>query len=105
SKQHAAYAADLLPMYVTASAYEGSLFERRLEKEPRYFVELDAYFRSLPKEQFPAFSDIAVEMTANDDTHDARFEFGLDVLMHGLAALAKPPKAAPKPKPTARKRT
>jgi AcrR family transcriptional regulator len=88
SKQDAAFAADLLPMYVTASAYEGSLFAQRLEREPRYFVELDRYFRSLPKDRFPVFTTMIDEMTAEDEAHDARFEFGLDVLLRGLEARA-----------------
>lgn len=103
-KQVAAYAADLLPMYVTASAYEGSLFAQRLEREPGYFRDLDAYFRSLPKERFPTFTTMIAEMTAEDDGHDARFEFGLDVLLRGLASYAaEEPTPRPRRSPKARR--
>ena len=44
-RQAVAYAADLLPQFVTASVYEESLFRQRLEREPAYFERIEAYFR------------------------------------------------------------
>jgi AcrR family transcriptional regulator len=88
SRQAAAYATDLLPMYVTASAYEGSIFRAKLEKEPEYFEKLAKYMRALPADHFPVSSDLVEEMLAHEEPHDARFEFGLEVIMAGLEALA-----------------
>jgi len=90
SRQVAAYAADLLPQFVTASAYEWSRFEQRMEHEPEYFERLHAYYEALPADRFPVVADLLVELMAPDEEDDARFEFGLDVIVRGLAALAEP---------------
>jgi Tetracyclin repressor-like, C-terminal domain len=42
------------------------------------------YFQSLPPEQFPAIVALSGAMFAGSD--DDRFEFGLDLLVRGLAA-------------------
>jgi AcrR family transcriptional regulator len=83
-----ALAADLLPQYITADAYEGSLFAQRMEREPQYFEALFAYFRAIPADRFPNFAALADAMMAEDEEHEARFEFGLDVLVRGLASIA-----------------
>lgn len=86
--QVVAYAADLLPLYATAVAYEESLYagqglsEKDLE---RYVAELRTYFASLPPDRFPNVVALAAPLTAGAGG-DERFEFGLDVLMKGLAA-------------------
>lgn len=87
-RQVAAYAADLLPQFVVASAYEQGLFERRVADEPEYFEKLHDYFRALPADRFPVLASMVTEMMAPDEPPDARFEFGLDVIVAGLAALA-----------------
>ena len=87
-RQAVAYAADLLPQFVTASVYEERLFMQRLEREPAYFDQVEAYFRAAPADRFPALADLVTELVAPEDGPDARFEFGLDVLVQGLAALA-----------------
>jgi AcrR family transcriptional regulator len=87
SRQAVAYAADLLPQFVTASVYEESLFVQRLEHEPAYFEQLEAYFRAAPADRFPALADLVTEMMGGDGP-DERFEFGLDVIVQGLAAIA-----------------
>jgi AcrR family transcriptional regulator len=83
-----AFAADLLPQYVTINAYEGSLFEQRMQREPEYFQALSDYFRSLPAEHFPNFAALAGAMLGEGEPPDARFEFGLDVIVRGLAGFA-----------------
>jgi AcrR family transcriptional regulator len=88
SKQVAAYAADLLPQFVTASAYEQALFERRLEDEPEYFDRLHAYYTAIPAAQFPVLASMVNELMGADEPPEARFEFGLDVIVRGLAALS-----------------
>ena len=87
-RQAVAYAADLLPQFVTASVYEESLFMQRLEREPAYFERIEAYFRAAPPERFPALADLVTELTASDEGPDARFEFGLDVIVQGLSTIA-----------------
>lgn len=80
------FAIDLLPQYVTINAYEGALFEQRLAREPGYLDELAAYFRAVPADRFPHFAALVGPMMSQGDPPDARFEFGLDVLVRGLAS-------------------
>jgi AcrR family transcriptional regulator len=89
--QVVAFAADLLPQYVTVNAYEGSLFERRMQSEPEYLQAIGDYFRSVPAEHYPNFAALVEPMMAEGDSHDARFEFGLDVIVRGLASFAEQP--------------
>lgn len=88
--QVVAYAADLLPLYATAVAYEEGLFEARgwtREEVGRYVAELRQYFESLPADRFPTMVALAGALTAGDGEGDERFEFGLEVIVRGLAAL------------------
>jgi AcrR family transcriptional regulator len=101
-RQAVAYAADLLPQFVTASVYEESLFIQRLEREPRYFEQIEAYFRAAPAARFPALADLVTELTGPEEGPDARFEFGLDVIVQGLAAIAS--QAATSRPPASRRR-
>lgn len=85
-----AYAADLLPLYVTAVAYEEGLYQARGwgREELRDFVaQLREYFASLPRERFPNLVELAEPLTAGGEG-DERFEFGLEVIVRGLASLA-----------------
>lgn len=89
-----AYAADLLPLYVTAVAYEESLYQSRGWDENQmleFVAELRDYFASLPQQRFPHLAALATALTSGDG--DERFNFGLEVLMRGLAAMrsANPP--------------
>ena len=88
-KQVIAYAVDLLPLYAVATAYEQSLFNERTSTEAgaRYFEEVDAYFAALPPDRFPHMAALAPELAQGDAGE--RFEFGLDVLVAGLAAYAR----------------
>jgi AcrR family transcriptional regulator len=81
-----AFAADLLSQYVNIDAYEGSLFAQR---EPEYFERVFDYFKALPADRFPHFASLAAAMVAGDD--DERFEFGIDVLVRGLASFSARP--------------
>jgi AcrR family transcriptional regulator len=83
------FAADLLPLYVTAVAYEESLYSQQdvsAEDMAAYVNQMRDYFASLPAEQFPNLNALAGPLTAG--TGDERFEFGLEVLVRGLAAMA-----------------
>ena len=88
-KQVIAYAVDLLPLYAVATAYEQSLFNERTSTEEgaRYCEEVDAYFAALPPDRFPHMAALAPELGQGDPGE--RFEFGLDVLVAGLAAYGR----------------
>jgi AcrR family transcriptional regulator len=81
---------DLAGLYVGAYAYEESLglaSPTGEELPPEQVLEmLRSYWTSLPPERFPhtlALLDVLFE-----GDRDERFEFGLDVLVRGLASLA-----------------
>lgn len=85
--QVAAYACDILPLYVTAVAFEHSVyaaggFDEAAVAEMN--AQMRAYFEALPAERFPNVVALAVPMTAGSG--EDRFEFGLDLLVRGLAA-------------------
>jgi hypothetical protein len=55
------------------------------EEGERYIAELGAFFAALPPERFPHIVALAGPLTAGG-MEGERFEFGLDVLVAGLAA-------------------
>ena len=77
-----ALAADLLALYVGAFAFEESI--ARDGGDAEQFAD---YLRSLPPEQFPVLTSLADELVA--DGADARFDFGVEVLLRGLEALGE----------------
>jgi AcrR family transcriptional regulator len=83
-----AYACDLLPLYVTAVAYEEGLYAGE-NITPEVMLDFNAnmreYYGSVPPERFPNVVALAANLTAG--TGDERFEFGLEVLVRGLAAM------------------
>ena len=85
-----AYACDLLPLYVTAVAYEESLYAGE-NVTPEVMLEFNEsmrrYYASVPADRFPNIVALATELTTG--TGDERFEFGLEVLVRGLAAMAE----------------
>jgi AcrR family transcriptional regulator len=87
SDEAAAYAGDLLSLYVTAIAYEQSLY-RKLYSDPdheaREVEQLAERFAALDAERFPTMAALGPAMTRGDS--DERFELGLDVLINGLLA-------------------
>ena len=88
--QVVAYGIDLLPLYAVATAYEQSLNAGRMttEEGERYIAELQQYFASLPADRFPNIVSLAGPLTAGG-MEGERFEFGLDVLVAGLAAYGR----------------
>ncbi len=89
--QVVAYAADILPLYVTATAYEESLYSQQgvtPEEFTRYVAEMREYLAALPAEQFPNMKELAIPLTSGA-SGDERFEFGLEVLVRGLAAMGE----------------
>ena len=89
SDQVAAYACDLLPLYVMSVAYEEGLYQSEGTTPEDFHAYIDgmrAYFGALPAGRFPNLVAMAAPLTSGGD-QDERFEFGLDVLMRGLAAV------------------
>ncbi|HEV2370309.1 MAG TPA: TetR/AcrR family transcriptional regulator C-terminal domain-containing protein, partial [Acidimicrobiales bacterium] len=85
-------------LYVGAYAFEESLGLASPTGEdlpPEQIVAMiREYLLSLPPDRFP-HTLAAVDLLLGSATPDARFEFGLDVLMRGLASYARD--AAPEP--------
>ncbi|GIE89338.1 TetR/AcrR family transcriptional regulator [Actinoplanes regularis] len=85
-----AWANERIFLYVTADAYEASLWRAQMghlglpkaEAELRARNELGVYFADLPADRFPYLSGFSGAMTAG--TSEERFEFGLDLLIDGL---------------------
>jgi AcrR family transcriptional regulator len=90
--QAAAWAVDLIPLYVTAVAFEETVQGASgwtKEDIERFVADLRSYFESLPPDRFPLTVALAGALTAGS-TGEERFEFGLTVLTVGLASLATP---------------
>jgi len=88
-RRHAAMAIDLLPQLIVTDVYEGSLFARRLERDPGYFERLREYWAALPATRFPHFAELTEEITgeSGQDEGEARFAFALGLFVTGLATL------------------
>jgi AcrR family transcriptional regulator len=85
--QVAAWFVDRLALYIDADAFEGSIYAARLRDgwDPdQYFSRIHGYFAGLPAERFPHLVAMADTLVAGDD--DERFEFGLDLIVRGLAS-------------------
>jgi AcrR family transcriptional regulator len=81
----AAYAGDLIALYVAAASYEEDL--RAGEGSMHDFAEMvGGYLDSLPPERFPLIHAMRDDLVAGEG--EARFELGLDVIVAGLAAFA-----------------
>jgi hypothetical protein len=87
----AALAGDLIHLYVDSFAFEECVGVPPPSGEASsvadFIGELRAYFASLPADRFPNITELADELTTGG--HDVRFEFGLDILVAGLAAHAR----------------
>ena len=87
SDQAAAYAADLLSLYVTAIPYEESLYRKLYsdpEHEQREVERLAERFGALDEERYPTLAALGPALTRGDGRE--RFELGLDVIINGLLA-------------------
>jgi AcrR family transcriptional regulator len=85
-----AFAADLLGLYVGAYAFEESLGIASPTGEdlsPEQIIEmLRAFVQSLPEDQFPHTRSAADALFGGGP--DERFEFGMEVIIRGLASYA-----------------
>lgn len=82
-----AFAADMFALYVGGFAYEESLRVPLLGDEHASTAQLADYYRSLPPDAFPSLVGLADDLTAGDA--DERFEFGIELLVRGLEAMAE----------------
>ncbi|WP_380281594.1 TetR/AcrR family transcriptional regulator [Kitasatospora purpeofusca] len=80
----AAYGVDLLGLYTTATAFEVS--SRGGADTEAFGDRIRDYFATIPAERYPMMTSMAVALTRN--VGDERFEFGLDILVAGLARQA-----------------
>ena len=74
-------------MYVTAIAYETSLYRTLYqdpEHEQREVAQLAERFAAIDAERYPTLAALGPAMTIGDG--DERFELGMDVLINGLLA-------------------
>ena len=88
--QQAAWAVDMLSLFITGAAYEEfvQLEEGQTEENTReWFDRYGAYLASLPADQYPNLVKMAPFMVQGGG--DDRLEFGLDLLIDGLAATAE----------------
>ena len=88
----AAFAGDLLGLYLGATGYEATLPPPSAGGGPVSAEESTAmirdYFASLPPDQFPNVVATVDDLVGGDP--EERFELGLDVILRGLASYAKP---------------
>jgi len=90
----AALAVDTLGLYLEANSVEDSMYLSKLkdgESAEEYFDEyigqIRKYFSSLPIERFPNIVGMVDHLTS--DGGDERFEFGLDIIVRGIASFAE----------------
>lgn len=86
----AGLAVDMFAAYVMAIAYEDGLGVARGISETEiieFIAQLRSYYENLPPDRFPNLVELAGPLTAGDG--DARFEFGLEVLIRGLTAVSQ----------------
>lgn len=84
-EQAVAWAADVVGLYVSASAVEGSRQEGHGQWDDRA-RQLQEFFAAVPADRFPTFVSLLPHLTSGTD--EQRFRFGLELLVGGLAALA-----------------
>jgi AcrR family transcriptional regulator len=90
--QVAAWALDILALYIGADAYEGWLFGQRFGGEHEaeaqaFFTGIKDYFAALPADRFPYLTNnVAALMEGGGEE---RFNFGLDMFIAGIASTVK----------------
>jgi hypothetical protein len=95
SPQAAAWMCDVASLYVGAIAYEESIWIARENstkagEAPDHEAideQMLQFWQQLPPDQFPMLARYSTEMTSGDG--EERFEFGIDMLVSGLAAVSE----------------
>jgi hypothetical protein len=85
----AGLAMDFVSLAVNSLAYEQSLYPTDASDEEinRYYEDIIKYFGSLPADRFPTLSSMVEPML--DPGAEERLDFSFDVLVQGVAALAR----------------
>jgi Tetracyclin repressor-like, C-terminal domain len=91
----AAWALDRIFLYITADAYEHSIWRNHVkaigDTRESYLGDLEdelvAYFESLSPGEYPHMREHA--RAFNIGSPEKRFEFGLDLLLEGLSKYAR----------------
>jgi AcrR family transcriptional regulator len=92
SEQVASYSVDILALYVTATAFEESMEDFPAvdpEASAAFHEELKNFMAALPADRFPYLVALAGPLSAGD--RNERFEFGLDILVRGIASTVRAP--------------
>ncbi len=90
--QHAAWFLDVASLYVSAIAMEEDIWRERAtmaadpDVEGHVVDSVGRLFASLPAEHFPMLTSMAAALTTGSG--DARFGFGVDLLVGGLKSLS-----------------
>ena len=85
--QVAAYAVDFIPLYVCAIAFEEYVQQAQTWSKTdieTFTTELRGWFEALPGDRFPHIVALAGALTHGDG--DSRFEFGVQVIVAGIAS-------------------
>jgi AcrR family transcriptional regulator len=82
-------AMDFVSLAVNSLAYEQSLYPPDASEDDikEYYTQIIDYFAALPKDRFPNLTSMVGPMT--EPEADERLEFAFDVLVQGVAALAR----------------
>jgi AcrR family transcriptional regulator len=86
----AAYAVDSLTLFVASVTYEEAIQGRligTMEEAKAYAEGVQRYFAALPTDRYPTLVAMADRLTSLDEKEDDRFEFALDLHVHGIEAL------------------
>lgn len=82
---------DRMFIYINGDAYEGSLWQAKIPEGSlpeafagEYFTQIHDYFQSLPADRFPRITQMVDTMFSGGS--EERFEFGIDLLVRGLAS-------------------
>jgi AcrR family transcriptional regulator len=93
-KQAAGWAMERLFQYINADSLERALYANQTpagadpdEYRAEYLSQVQAYYEALPADRFPNTAALLPELMTG--AGDERFEFGLEVIVAGLAAYAK----------------
>lgn len=85
--QVTAYAVDLMPLYVCAIAFEEYVQNAQQwssDDIESFTTQLKTWFEALPGDRFPQIVALAGALTHGDG--DSRFEFGVQVIVAGIAS-------------------
>jgi AcrR family transcriptional regulator len=96
SDQVAGWGTDRLQIYIDADTYEGWLFTAKIKQGfdvDEYLSSIREYYRKLPPDRFPILATMADNITGNGER---RFEFGLELIIAGLAAVRETPDQPPR---------